>query len=509
MKPMDSPQAILPRLLPGEKIVFVRHFNDNSSGNKPSSLHELYRLARAETSQQVGKFGPVLASQTLEGHRGSPELRRYEAIFGRDSLRVALDLVDRYPKLTKATLVRLAELQGVEKNIAREEEPGKIIHEARDPKNDAMARRLSQTQGWDWPYYGSVDSTVEFIRTLVAYCNSGHDRLTFLGSEYTGRDNKSHTMAESFISAVDWMTGKMDSNKEGLLEFKRMNKGGIENQAWKDSWDAYCHEDGKIANHHLGIASVEIQRVAYDALLDAADFYAKHFDRVSEAKQLKARASRLKRTIMEHFWTDQKGGFFVLGTDRGKDGALRQLSVKTSNMGHILRSPTLLDEETPRASTRRQAVIRQLFSPEMLSVSGIRTLATNEYRFRPGAYHNGSVWLWDTYLIVQGLDAHGYHGLAYELEKRIRKVIASTKKFPEFIRGDIGSTEPALNTQIVDVWDEQNQRFNRVEQPPQEVQAWTVGAIVAMTSRRDASGHRAKHHSRRKFENEILKSIKS
>jgi len=508
MKPMESSQAILPRLLPGERIEFVRHFKNNSLGQKPSSLHELYRLARAETRQQVGKFGPVLASQTLEGHKGSPELRRYEAIFGRDSLRVALDLIDQYPKLTQATLVRLAELQGVEKNIPREEEPGKIIHEARDPRHDVLARRLSQTQGWDWPYYGSIDSTVEYIRTLVAYCNSGHGRVAFLNNEYIGRDNKSHTIAESFISAVDWMTRKMDSNKEGLLEFKRINKGGIENQAWKDSWDAYSHEDGKIANHTQGIASVEVQRVAYDALLDAADFYVRHFGRADEAKQLKERASGLKRTIMEHFWTDQKDGFFVLGTDRGKDGNLRPLSVKTSNMGHILRSPTLLNEETPRLNTRRETVIRQLFSPKMLSVGGIRTLATDEYRFRPGAYHNGSVWLWDTYLIAQGLDAHGYHGLAYELERRIRKVIAKTKKFPEFIRGDIGSTEPTLNTQIVDVWDEQNQRTNRVEQPPQEVQAWTVGAIVAMASRRHVLGYRAKHPSRRKFENEILKSIK-
>jgi glycogen debranching enzyme len=423
---------------------------------------------------------------------------------------VALDLVNQYPKLTQATLVRLAELQGVEKNIAREEEPGKIIHEARDPKSDTLARRLSQTQGWDWPYYGSVDSTVEFIRTLAAYCNSGHDRFEFLSSKYTGRDNATHTIADSFISAVDWMNQKMDSNKEGLLEFKRINKGGIENQAWKDSWDAYFHEDGKIANHHRGIASIEVQRVAYDALLDASEFYAKHFGRANEAKQLEERAKKLRRIIMEHFWTGEKGGFFVLGTDRGKGGSLRQLSIKTSNMGHILRSPTLLiDGESSGVNMRREAIIKQLFSPEMLGVSGIRTLATSEYRFRPGAYHNGSVWLWDTYLIAQGLDYHGYHGLAYELEKRIRKVIASTKQFPEFIRGDIGSTEPTLNTQIVDVWDEQNQRVNRVEQPPQEVQAWTVGAIVAMTARRHVLGHRAKHPSRRKFENEILKSMES
>ena len=33
---------------------------------------------------------------------------------------------------------------------------------------------------------------------------------------------------------------------------------------------------------------------------------------------------------------------------------------------------------------------------------------------------------------------------------------------------------------IVDVYDEVNARVNRVEQPPQEIQAWTVAAMVAI-----------------------------
>jgi hypothetical protein len=42
---------------------------------------------------------------------------------------------------------------------------------------------------------------------------------------------------------------------------------------------------------------------------------------------------------------------------------------------------------------------------------------------------------------------------------------------------------PAISTRIVDVSDEVNGRGNRVEQPPQEICAWTAGAVLACTYR--------------------------
>src|SRR5690606_22448118 len=108
----------------------------------------------------------------------------------------------------------------------------------------------------------------------------------------------------------------------------------------------------------------------------------------------------------------------------------------------------------------------------------IRTLATDEIRFRPGAYHNGSVWLWDTYYSAEGLRSHGYYGLATHLANKIHMVINVTQKFPEYVRGD-DLPSPSLNTRVVDYYDEIHNRINRVEQPPQEVQAWSVAADIA------------------------------
>src|SRR3989344_5315186 len=109
---MSSLPEPLPRLLEGERIVTTRKVKQDLLTVRPSELHELYRLARADGHGNIGDFGPVLASRTLEGHSPDRDLHRYEAIFGRDSLRVALDLLDSYPKLARSTLLKLAGSQG-------------------------------------------------------------------------------------------------------------------------------------------------------------------------------------------------------------------------------------------------------------------------------------------------------------------------------------------------------------------------------------------------------------
>ena len=491
-------------LLPGEEITNIAQSPERISTTPPSTLRELYRLAQAKINSEVGEFGPILASLSSEGDSDSPELHRYEALFGRDSLRVAMDLLPMYPKLTRVTLVSLAQLQGIAYNANREEEPGRIIHESRNP-TDPIGRELTQKYGWDWPYYGSVDATPEFIRVVSAYCKRSSEGNKFLSQSYTDRSNSPRTVADALTRAVEWVQHRMDSNPEGLIETIRANPQGIENQVWKDSWDSYFHNSGDMANHNAGVASIEVQRVAYDALLDAADLYEQALDRQPEAGDLRMRADKLKTTILNHFWTDDKNGYFVLGTDRDTDGKLRQLQVRTSNMGHLLHS-RLLEGDDPEIVLRRESIIFNLFSPAMLTGSGIRTLASDEIRYRPGAYHNGSIWLWDNYLIVEGLRRHGYNQLADNLSERLFNIVNVTKEFPEFIRGD-SQDIPMLNNRIIDVWDDVNNRANRVEQPPQKVQAWSVAAILAMKHYRALAYNNAPTSPKDSFEASILELI--
>lgn len=468
------------KLLEGEKIYKVHSFKSTLPTLRLSSLSEIYRLTAASNETGVGTNGPAIASLSSESNTATHNNQGlYSVIFGRDSLRVALDLVSHYPKLAKATIRKLAELQGTRYDTASEEEPGRIPHEIRGT-TDPIAIRITKERGWGWPYYGSVDATPEFIRTLSAFCKLSDQNINFLSQTFIDKDSQTQTIANALISAVDWMLVRMKSNPEGLLEYKSVLKYGIENQVWKDSWDSYHHSDGTIANHDQGIASIEVQTVSHDALLDAADLYdSVIINKHSEANQLREQAKLLSRKILDIFWTDDKGGYFVIGTDRDNDGNLRQLKIRTSNMGHVLNS-RVIDGDDKEHTKKRLAILRQLQSPEMLSISGVRTLASDEVRFREGAYHNGSVWIWDTHHIAKGARRHAnnpeFEIFANNLDDRILNVVNTISEFPEYVRG---GNEIVINTRIIDVYDTKANRINRVEQPPQEIQAWTVAAIQA------------------------------
>lgn len=481
------------RLLDGERLLLPVITHDKREVTAtPSSLQQMLRLTRAGHPDEIGKFGPSVAALALETSallNPSPDtpshLRLYEVNFGRDSLRVAIDLISSFPELARATTLRLAALQGLEDNLEREEEMGRILHEARD-EDDPRAIELTEQFGWGWPYYGSVDATPEFIRTLTAYCQKTEENRAFLSQDFVDRQDNTRTMAHALEMALSWIHRRLSSNPEGLLEYKAAIPKGIENQVWKDSWDAYHHADGTLANHEKGIASIEVQVTTYDALLDAAELFEDALDQPERAEELRIQAARLKETIISLFWTEDKGGYFVLGTDRDEHGNLRQMKIRTSNMGHVLNSRLLLsgDSEDIRM---RDAVIKHLLSPEMLNVSGIRTLASDEVRFRAGSYHNGSVWLWDTHHIAKGMRRHGYTEEADDIDRRLLNTVNTTRMFPEYVRGDDGDT-PSINQQTIIVWDEINQRENKVEQPPQEVQAWTVAAILATKKRLSRRG---------------------
>lgn len=146
-------------LLPSERLISVAEVQDVQPVRLPSSLLELERLTRAGNAREIGDNGPSLSSLSLGDDDEQPSKHLYETVFGRDSLRVAEDLVELYPKLTRATLLKMAELQGLEYSIFREEEPGRIVHEYRDPDVDPVARELTEKRGWGWPYYGTVDAT--------------------------------------------------------------------------------------------------------------------------------------------------------------------------------------------------------------------------------------------------------------------------------------------------------------------------------------------------------------
>ena len=82
------------------------------------------------------------------------------------------------------------------------------------------------------------------------------------------------------------------------------------------------------------------------------------------------------------------------------DGEGRPCRAITSNPGHLLFSGLPAPE-------RGAAVAARLLSAEFRTGWGLRTLARDQARYNPMAYHNGSVWPHDTALAAAGMALYG------------------------------------------------------------------------------------------------------
>lgn len=444
------------KLLPGERLERVQELDLRDPETMPDALDELCKLTGVERPEDIGLNGPAVGARVGEQNSGEASLRLFEVVFGRDSLTLALVVGDLFPRLLETTVLYLAGIQGREFDALREEEPGRIAHEIRDVETDGL---------WGFPYYGTVDATPLFIRAALRAIER---RPEFAAEPVPGREA---TVRDALDAAVGWLLRRLGEDDLGLLTHLRANPHGLENQVWKDSWDSMSHADGTICNHDAPVASVEAQALAYDALVEAAAPSA-------EPAVLLTAAATLERAVEQHLWIDDsEGGYYAIGVDRDPEsGAPRPLETQASNMGWLLDSRLL---DGPKHAERRRRIVDLLLSPEFLAEAGIRTLSAREARFRPRAYHNGNVWAHDNYVISLGFARHGFRDEAVELRRRIVASCRATHRFPEFVAGGEPGTE-LIAKRIVDVYDDVNRRMNRVEQPPQEIQGWTVGAMVAI-----------------------------
>lgn len=459
-------------LRPEELLLNAIEMPQTTRATTITPLEALQILASAQYPHEIGTRGPLLAAFAFPENKERSDLRRFEAFFARDSLIVAYFLLDHYPALVKATLLKLAQLQGTNINNASQEEPGKIIHEAREP-NDPIAHHLTATHGWAWPYYGSIDATPLFIRILARYVKY-HDPK-FLHQTYLNKEQQEWTMLKALEEATKWIITKLEATPAGLVESVGHN------QSWKDSPDSYHHSDGTLANLANGIAPIEVQAYAHDALRYASQL----LTNTSLAEQASRRAEELRNVILTTFWVkDDHGAYFALGSDRDSNGQQRLLNVRTSNMGHLLTSQ-VLDGDTPDVTEKKRILVQELTSPALLTEYGIRTLAKGENRFRPTSYHNGSIWPWDSFYISLGMHRQGFSKEARDLQGRIQRALDIAQCFPEFVSGEDQPPTLLPHRQVL-VRDTMHNFDHLIEQPPQEIQAWTVAAAFAIEKAKKA-----------------------
>lgn len=299
----------------------------------------------------------------------------FATIFGRDSLIAAYQSLLLHPRLARETLRFLARWQGRQENDWREEQPGKILHEFREGE---MTRAGEMPHS---PYYGSVDSTPLFLITLGEAFNWLGDRAWL------------EELMPAASAAMKWIENYGDLDGDGFVEFQRRSPRGLENQGWKDSYDANLHRDGRFAP--APIALCEVQGYCYDARYRLAQLL-RLAGQSQEADRLRHDAHELARRFERRFWMPQHG-YYAMALDGHKE----QVQVVASNAGHLLWSRIIGQE-------RARQVAQRLVRAEMFTGWGVRTLSADELTFNPLSYHRGSVWPHDNSLIGLGLALYDF-----------------------------------------------------------------------------------------------------
>jgi len=293
----------------------------------------------------------------------------FMTVFGRDTLITCLQTLLFGPELARTALEVLGELQARDDNADVDAEPGKIVHELRSGR---------AAQKWFRTYYGTVDATPLYL-VLLSEVWRWTDDSAFVRS-----------LREPALAALRWIDEFGDRDGDGFVEYERRTPRGLENQSWKDSHDSQRFHDGSLAR--TPIAPVEVQGYVYDAKLRTAEVAREVWRDRPLAERLESEAAELQRRFDEAFWTDERGGYYVLALD----GEKRQVNSLCSNIGHLLWSGIV-------PAARVDAVVDQLMGEELWSGWGVRTMSTGDAAYNPLAYHNGTVWPHDNSLIAHGL----------------------------------------------------------------------------------------------------------
>jgi glycogen debranching enzyme len=300
----------------------------------------------------------------------------YVSLFGRDTLTAAWQAAMASQEMMPGTLAELARWQGKEVNDWRDEQPGKMLHQAESgPLAVLNVNPLGR-------YYGSI-TTSGFYPVIVSEL-----------WHWTGDKDLVQPFIEPGLKALRWLDEYADLDRDGFYEYQTRSEQGTRNQGWKDSEDAIVHEDGSQAA--VPIATSEEQGFVYLAKLHLAELLW-WLDRKEEAHRLYHEAGELKKRFNRTFWMDDVG-FLAMALDAEK----RPVKSIGSNAGHCLATGIVEEAFVIRTAER-------LFEDDMFSGWGIRTLSDRHRAYNPYSYHRGSVWPVEHGSFAIGFARYGLH----------------------------------------------------------------------------------------------------
>lgn len=317
----------------------------------------------------------------------------YIALFGRDSLTSAWQAAMASPTMLEGVLCELPKWQGKVVNDWRDEQPGRMLHEAHaGPLASLFYNPRTR-------YYGSA-ATSTFYPIVVSEL-----------WHWTGDRNLIEPLLGPALRGLEWQAKYTNFLGNGFYGYQTRSKQGNRNQGWKDSGDAIVHEDGSQVD--TPISTCEEQGFVYVARLRLAEMLWSLGDH-DRARNLFHKASELKKKFSDAFWMPDKN-FCALGLDSNG----QQIKSIASNPGHLLTAGIVTKDEA-------KAIASRLLQFDMFSGWGIRTLSSEHPAFDPYSYHRGTVWPVEHASIAMGMMRFG---LFEELHTMARAIFEASMLF--------------------------------------------------------------------------------
>ncbi|MGH9392702.1 MAG: amylo-alpha-1,6-glucosidase, partial [Terriglobales bacterium] len=354
----------------------------------PPPLHQHPATLQRAFERSRHDLAALRLSDLDRGDAGGPAwvpaagIPNYVATFGRDILTAAWQSAILGPGIMRGALRVLREMQGSRDLAWRDEEPGKMLHEAHTGPLSVLDYR---PQG---RYYGSFNTSPFYIIVLSEFYHWTGDRAATL----------QHLPAAQ--AALAWMDRYGHPAHKHFFAYRTRSSQGVKNQGWKDSGDALIYPDGSIVPDP--IATCEIQGYAYEAKLRMTELLWLNGERGAAAKTL-WQAHELKKRFNDAFWMEAEN-YFAMALDRRG----RQVRSVGSDPGDALATGIIAPEHA-------RATVARLFAGDMFSGWGIRTLSSDHLAYNPYSYHRGSVWPAENAAIGVGLRRYDFSDRLGEL----------------------------------------------------------------------------------------------
>lgn len=340
----------------------------------------------------------------------------YVALFGRDTLTAAWQAAIASTAMMAGTLYELPKWQGKVTNDWRDEQPGRMLHEAH---TGPLATLFYNPR---IRYYGAA-TTSSFYPVVLSEL-----------WRWTGDKDLVLPLLKPALKGIRWKDDYTDLFGDGFYDYRTLSTQGNKNQGWKDSGDAIVYEDGTEVD--TPISTCEEQAFVYVAKIRLSEMFW-FLGEPEQAKKMFHEAAELKKRFNERFWMPDKK-FYALGLDPNR----KQIKSISSNPGHLL-TCGIVEKEFA------EPVARRLLRRDMFSGWGVRTLSADHPAFDPYSYHRGAVWPVEHGSFAMGMMRYG---LIDELHTIARAVFDATTLFhynrlPECFSGHARDAEhpfPAL-----------------------------------------------------------------